>query len=366
MAQYFQSSDKEDFFMKKHQKYMNRCFELASKALGNTYPNPLVGSVIVYNDKIIGEGYHTKSGENHAEINAINSVKDKSLLKKSTLYVNLEPCSHFGKTPPCSKKIAEIGIPKVVIGTIDTTDKVSGKGIKIMQDAGINVITGILENESRALNKRFFTFHEKKRPYIILKWAQTADGYIDIARNFESEQKPNWISGKHERALVHKWRTEEQAILVGKNTVLSDNPELTARNFYGNNPLRIVIDKNLQLVKNFKIFNNRAQTAILNYIEEKNDKNKNTYIKISSKEQLFEQLFSYLYQIKTQSLIVEGGQKTLQSFIENNFWDEARIFIGKQFFNQGIKAPQLKNNIIIKKQHYKKSNLLYFKNKTIL
>ncbi|MBN2664333.1 MAG: bifunctional diaminohydroxyphosphoribosylaminopyrimidine deaminase/5-amino-6-(5-phosphoribosylamino)uracil reductase RibD [Bacteroidales bacterium] len=352
--------------MEQHKKYMLRCIQLASNGLGNTYPNPIVGSVIVNNNKIIGEGYHTKAGTNHAEINAINSVKDKSLLKESTLYVNLEPCSHFGKTPPCSVKIAELKIPKVVIGTIDTTEKVSGKGIKIMQNAGIEVISGVLNNECRKINKRFFTFHEKKRPYIILKWAQTSDGFIDILRNETTEQKPKWISGPTERTLVHKWRANEQAIMVGKNTVIFDNPELTTRNWYGKNPLRIIIDNNLQLVKNLNVFNTSAKTAVINSITHKQVSNTISLIKVSSKNSIYEQIFSFLYNSEIQSIIIEGGQKLLQSFIDNNLWDEARVFVGHNFFYQGIKAPELKKSNLTRKQKFCKSTLLFFENNSII
>ncbi len=352
--------------MKIHEKYIQRCLQLASNGIGNTYPNPLVGSVIVYNGKIIGEGYHQKAGENHAEINAINSVKDKSLLKKSTLYVNLEPCSHFGKTPPCSKKIAEIGIPKVVIGTIDTTDKVSGKGIKIMKDADIEVITGILQKEARELNKRFFTFHEQKRPYIILKWAQTADGFIDKIREKDAPIQPTWITEKVEKKIVHKWRAQEQAILVGTNTAQNDNPGLDTREWHGSNPIRIVIDNNLRLVKNSKLFNKKIKTLVFNNQINNFDKENLVYIKYSSKNEFFEQLFSYLYHLNIQSLIIEGGQKTLNSFINANFWDEARIFVGKQFFGNGIKAPNLSNSIYINKKSLLKSDLFIFKNTNCL
>jgi len=350
--------------MNNHEKYMQRCLHLASNGLGNTYPNPLVGSVIVYNDKIIGEGYHTKAGTNHAEINAINNVKDKSLLKKSTLYVNLEPCSHYGKTPPCSKKIADIGIPNVIIGTIDTTDKVSGKGIKIMKQAGVNVIIGVLEQECKQINKRFFTFHEKQRPYVILKWAQTADGFIDKKRDNKSVKEPTWITGEHEKTLVHKWRSHEQAIMIGKNTAYFDNPELTTRNWHGENPLRIVVDNKLQLVKNLKIFNNTVNTVVFNCVEDKIHSETLKFIKISSKKSLVEQVFSYLYNQNIQSLIVEGGQILLQSFITENLWDEAKIFVGNHFFNDGIKSPKLENSELLNKQTFDKSILLSFINNT--
>ncbi|MBN2893821.1 MAG: bifunctional diaminohydroxyphosphoribosylaminopyrimidine deaminase/5-amino-6-(5-phosphoribosylamino)uracil reductase RibD [Bacteroidales bacterium] len=340
--------------------YMQRCLELAKNGIGNTYPNPLVGSVIVYNNEIIGEGYHTKSGEPHAEINAINSVKNKKLLKKSTLYVNLEPCSHWGKTPPCSIKIAELGIPKVVIGTLDTTDKVSGKGVKILLEAGIDVKIGILEKEARELNKRFFTFHEKKRPYVILKWAQSADGFIDKIRNIDTPIGPNWITGKIERTLVHKWRAEEQSILVGTNTVEKDNPSLTTRNWFGNNPIRLFIDKNLRTNPNSSISDKTTKTICFNTIKE-NFVDKNLqFVKISTTKSSLEQILNYLYELNIQSVIVEGGQKLLNSFIEEELWDECRVFIGENIFLEGIKAPEIE---VLKHKTIKFSNstLISFK-----
>jgi diaminohydroxyphosphoribosylaminopyrimidine deaminase/5-amino-6-(5-phosphoribosylamino)uracil reductase len=206
-----------------HEFYINRCIELAKKALGNTYPNPLVGSVIVYNNKIIGEGFHQKAGEPHAEINAINSVKDVTLLKESTIYVSLEPCSHFGKTPPCANKIVETGFKKVVIGTLDSNEKVNGKGKKILEDAGIEVVSGVLEKECQDLNKRFFTYHQKQRPFVILKWAQSQDGFLD------KDFKPTQIGNPLTKQFVHQLRSQEHAILVGTNTAITDNPSLTSR-----------------------------------------------------------------------------------------------------------------------------------------
>jgi diaminohydroxyphosphoribosylaminopyrimidine deaminase/5-amino-6-(5-phosphoribosylamino)uracil reductase len=341
--------------------FMSRCIKLAKNALGNTYPNPLVGSVIVHNGKIIGEGFHTQAGEAHAEINAINSVKNKELLKESTLYVNLEPCSHYGKTPPCSKKIAELKIPKVIIGTIDTTDKVSGKGIKIMQQAGIKVTTGVLENQAREINKRFFTFHEKKRPYIILKWAQSKDGFIDIIRTKNQEIQPYWITGLTERTLVHKWRSEEQAIWVGKNTVLKDNPKLTARQWFGQNPLRIVTDRNLQLDKNFDIFNKSSKTIIFNYKINKQIDNIE-YIKINQSPNELQEQLTHLYQHQIQSVIIEGGAKLLQNFIDTNLWDEARIFTGKKTFQKGINAPKINYKNISSTKKFENSELLILRN----
>ena len=245
-----------------HEKFMQRCIDLARLGAGNTAPNPMVGSVIVYDGKIIGEGYHRRNGEAHAEVNAINSVNDKSLLRHASLYVNLEPCAHYGKTPPCANLIASIGIPNVIIGSVDSAAHVSGKGIQILKDAGCEVTTGVLESESRELNKRFFTFHEKKRPYIILKWAQTKDGFIDILRNNNCSVEPTWITNEYAKTLVHKWRSEEQAILIGTNTALADNPSLTTRLWKGKNPIRIVFDRNLRLPQGLRVFDDKAKTII--------------------------------------------------------------------------------------------------------
>ena len=324
---------------------MRRCLELAKNGLGTTYPNPMVGSVIVYNDKIIGEGWHKKSGEPHAEVNAVNSVKDKSLLKKSTIYVSLEPCSHFGKTPPCCDLIIKNEIPNVVIGTVDPNVKVAGNGIRKLIEAGKNVQVGVLEAECNELNKRFFTFHQKKRPYVILKWAESKDGFISPLT--KSEQKPVWITNEFSRQLVHKWRSEEQAILVGTNTAINDNPKLDVRDWTGNNLIRIVLDQTNRIPKDSHLFNNQVKTIVFS--------NSTTGIKseitifeiIDFKQNLAEQILNVLYKHKIQSLIIEGGSKTLQTFIDENLWDEARIFIGNQNFETGIKGPvlTLKNTI---------------------
>lgn len=330
-----------------HEKFMKRCIELAKAGLGNTAPNPMVGAVIVYNNKIIGEGYHRKYGEAHAEVNAINSVKNRELLRKSTIYVNLEPCSHYGKTPPCANLIANVGIPNVIIGTVDTADHVSGKGIRILRDAGCRVTTGILEKECLELNKRFFTFYEKKRPYIILKWAQTKDGFIDVLRTKNNPFEPTWITNEYAKALVHKWRAEEQSILVGTNTVWQDNPGLTTRNWYGKNPLRIVLDRNLRLPLNLKVFSKDAETIVIADKSAKTmrmNKNKNTFgIKfVNYSKDFYTQLFQILTEKSIQSVIIEGGEKVLNSFIESDLWDEARIFYGDKKFYNGINAPTIK------------------------
>ena len=243
-------------------KFMRRCLELAAKAEGLTYPNPMVGAVIVCNGKIIGEGYHLKAGEPHAEVIAINSVSDKSILKDSTLYVNLEPCSHFGKTPPCADFIISHSIPRVVVGTADSSEKVSGQGLSRLRDAGCEVIAGVLEEECRRLNRRFFTFHEKKRPYITLKWAQSADGYLDILRSENHSIEPTWITGKPERSLVHRWRTEEESILVGAGTVRADNPKLNVRDWKGKEPAQINTEQFGNIDKGSSLLTDGGKTVV--------------------------------------------------------------------------------------------------------
>lgn len=332
--------------MKTEEKYMRRCLELAKNGLGTTYPNPMVGSVIVYKDKIIGEGWHKKAGEPHAEVIAVNSVKDKSLLKKSTIYVSLEPCSHFGKTPPCCDLIIKNEIPNVVIGTVDPNIKVAGNGIKKLIEAGKNVKVGILEAECTELNKRFFTFHEKKRPYIILKWAETQDGFIapeGILRKSQNnnEKKPVWITNEFSRQLVHKWRSEEQAILVGTQTTIDDNPKLDVRDWTGENPIRIVLDQNNRIPNDNHIFNNQVKTIILCQSITA-IKNENCIFEIVDFDQnLVGQIISVLFKHQIQSVIIEGGRQTLQTFIDKNLWDEARIFIGNTSFGKGTKAPKI-------------------------
>lgn len=317
---------------------MNRCMELAKNGLGTTYPNPMVGSVIVYNDTIIGEGWHQKSGEPHAEVNAINAVKDKSLLKKATIYVSLEPCSHFGKTPPCCDLIIAQGIPNVVIGTTDPNEKVAGKGIQKLVGAGKNVTVGILEKECRELNRRFFTFHLQQRPYIILKWAETADGFI--APKSKNDQKPVWITNTYSRQLVHKWRSEEHAILVGTQTVLDDNPKLDVRDWSGNNPIRIVIDRNLRIPKDAQLFHTTSKTIVVTGKDFDADENV-VAESIDFDKNIARQIADVLYRHGIQSVIIEGGRQTLQTFIDVNLWDEARVFKGKTVFGDGTKAPQI-------------------------
>ncbi|MCL2416575.1 MAG: bifunctional diaminohydroxyphosphoribosylaminopyrimidine deaminase/5-amino-6-(5-phosphoribosylamino)uracil reductase RibD [Bacteroidales bacterium] len=303
-----------------HQTHIQRCFQLAEIGLGQVAPNPLVGCVIVYGGKIISEGFHQKYGENHAERNAILHVKDENLLKKSTLYVNLEPCSHFGKTPPCADFIIEKGMPKVVISNLDSNPEVAGKGIERLRNAGTEVITGILENEGRFLNRRFFTFIEEKRPYIILKWAESLDGFI-------YNETERWITNEAMRNLVHKWRSEESAIMVGTNTVLTDNPQLNVRAYFGKNPLRITIDENRKLPKDLHFFDNSQPAKIYETTD-------------------LSEILSDLYLQNIQSIIVEGGAKLLQSFIEKNLWDEARILTGNKQLSSGLKAPKIQGKEI--------------------
>ncbi len=342
------------------EKYMARCLQLALNGEGSTYPNPLVGSVIVYKDRIIGEGFHLKAGEPHAEIHAINSVKDKSLLSKSTLYVNLEPCAHLGRTPPCSLAIINNKIPRVVIGCIDTFSKVAGKGIEMMRNAGVEVTTGILEKESRFVNRRFFTFHEKKRPYVILKWAQTVDGFIDIERGENAEAQPTWITNEWARRAVHRQRSSEQAVLVGKNTVMKDNPSLTLRNWKGIPPKRVVIDKKLELSRTLKIFSGREKTLVLNEI--KDDKRDNiAYIKTDFSGNSAGNILTALYEQEIQSVVIEGGRHTLNSFIEKGLWDEAFVYVGEKWFEKGVKAPILMNKPI-EKHDFGDSKLYVFRN----
>ncbi len=314
---------------------MKRALSLAKLGLGKVAPNPMVGCVIVCNDKIIGEGYHKVFGGPHAEVNAIQQVKDQSLLTESTAFVTLEPCAHFGKTPPCAELLIKSGVKKVVIGTRDSNPIVAGKGIEKLQKAGIEVVENIMEKECRELNRRFFTFHEKSRPYVILKWAQTLDGYLDKQRS-PDEIGINWISGPETKSLVHKWRSEEQAILVGRNTIMNDNPSLTVRDYSGKNPIRVVIDSQLTIGNIKNVFSDDAETLVFNRI--KNEKQATIeWIKIQ--ETSTDNILKELFKRGIQSILVEGGSRTLQYFIIDNVWDEARIIVGDLQFGAGIKAP---------------------------
>ena len=327
--------------------YMLRCLEIAKNGLGTTAPNPMVGAVIVYNNKIIGEGFTSPYGGSHAEVNAINSVTDKALLKKATIYVTLEPCSHHGKTPPCADLIAKHGIPRVVIGLMDPHTKVAGKGIAKLKNAGSEVVTGVLEAQCQAHHRRFLTFQEKKRPYIILKWAQTADGFIAPTKDERVEiPEPYWITNAYSRQLVHKWRSEEQSILVGTNTVLEDNPKLDVRLFTGKNPIRIILDRKLKITTDYHVLDGSIPTLILTETVNKQlQKDAIEYGVISFNIDLAKQICDKLHQKNITSVFVEGGSKTLQTFIDSGLWDEARVFTGSTYFNNGVSAPKFKGKI---------------------
>ena len=323
--------------------YMQRCLDLAQNAFGNTYPNPMVGCVIVHHGEIIGEGFHHKAGEPHAEVNAINSVKNQELLSESTLYVNLEPCAHFGKTPPCADLIVAKQLKRVVVGCVDTFSKVSGKGIEKLKNAGIEVTLNVLEQESRFLNRRFFTYHEKKRPYIILKWAQSADHYIDKCAEAKSSPKGVRITDETCQKLNHQWRSQEQAILVGTTTAVCDNPSLTTRLVEGKNPLRLAWDLHDKIPTTHNLKDDSTATIIFSSNIHKSTEH-TEYVQVTDPKKLLQKTLDYLYEKGIQSLIVEGGAETLQTFISANLWDEARIFTTKDVFGSGVAAPKLQHS----------------------
>jgi diaminohydroxyphosphoribosylaminopyrimidine deaminase / 5-amino-6-(5-phosphoribosylamino)uracil reductase len=328
-----------------HELFMERCLELAENGLGKVAPNPMVGAVIVHNNRVIGEGYHRQFGMSHAEVNAIQSVKEASLLADSTLYVNLEPCAHMGKTPPCSDLIILKRIAHVVIGTLDPNPLVAGKGIEKLKQNGVNVEVGILKEECTELNRRFFTFHQKQRPYIILKWAQTSDGFIDVIRKPGEPIGINWITSPISRMLVHRWRSEEQGIMVGTKTIITDNPRLTVREWKGNQPVRIILDRKLRLSKGAYVFNDEAPTIIYNELESEVLGNSEK-VKLEFKEKDLAQVFNDLFNRKILSVLIEGGKELLDYLILNNYWDEARVFIGSKEFHKGLKAPDIQCNKI--------------------
>ena len=347
--------------MSEHEVYMKRSLELAQNGFGSTSPNPMVGAVIVHNDIIIGEGWHRKAGEPHAEPNAINSVKNPELLKESTIYVSLEPCSHFGKTPPCTDLILEKEIPNIVIGIMDPFAKVCGNGINKLKQHGRNVTVGVLEKECEDINNRFFTFQKENRPYIILKWAETKDGFIDIIRDENSENKPTWISNKYSQQLVHKWRSEEDAILVGTNTVIKDNPKLNTRSWTGKSPTRVVIDRTLRIPADYSLFDDTVKTIVIT--ESKKENTANTFYEIVnfSTETFVNDMMKVLVKHQIQSIIIEGGNKTLQTFIDSNIWDEARIFTGQNTFSKGVGAPKIEGGFI-SEQDIEGDKLRFFSN----
>jgi diaminohydroxyphosphoribosylaminopyrimidine deaminase/5-amino-6-(5-phosphoribosylamino)uracil reductase len=324
-----------------HEKYMARCIELAKNGFGQTYPNPMVGCVIVHNDEIISEGWHQKAGETHAEVNAIRNLEDESLIKNSTIYVSLEPCSHFGKTPPCADLIVAKGFKKVVIGMTDPHAKVKGKGIKKLFENGCHVTLGVCEEECLELNKRFITFHEKHRPYIILKWAESQDGYLSpFEYGKHNSQNPVWLTNSYSKQRVHQWRSQEQAIMIGKHTALMDNPSLTSRLYQGQNPLRVLIDQNLEVPNSNAIFSEDAKTLVFVDKAPENSDNHIDYVEINFDENVITQILKKLHQKNIQSIIVEGGRITLQHFIDLNLWDEARVFKSEVLLKKGTKAPE--------------------------
>ncbi len=328
---------------------MYRCLTLAKKGIGTTRPNPSVGAVIVYNNKIIGEGFTSQYGGPHAEVNAIRSVNDSSLLQKATIYVTLEPCSHYGKTPPCADLIAKHKIPEVVIGVIDTNNLVAGKGIERLKKAGCKVHVGVLEDECREHHKRFFTVQNKKRPYIILKWAETKNGYI--APLSKLKQEPVWISNEYSKQLAHKFRAQEHAILVGTTTVIADNPKLNVRTWTGNNPIRIVLDRKLRIPEELNVFDGSMLTIVFTEKPEINQENI-LFEKIDFSKDIATQICEVLNKHNIQSLIIEGGRETIQTFITANLWDEAKVFIGENEFLNGVKAPVIQKKVTLE-EHIK-------------
>jgi len=342
-----------------HLKFMKRCLELASKAEGLTYPNPLVGAVIVHNGRIIGEGYHVKAGSRHAEVLAIESVKDRELLFSSTLYVNLEPCSHYGKTPPCADRIITEGIPVIVSGATDTSTKVSGKGFARLRESGRKVITNIASEECRFINRRFLTFHEKRRPYIVLKWAQSADGFIGRDKERRMTEGPLWITGNSERILVHKWRVTEQAILVGGETVRADNPKLNVREWTGNSPIRLILSGSGNLPSNLAMNDLIGPQVVFTFFPDKVNMPRAVVVKLNKNEPSAIQVLDYLYKWGIQSLLIEGGSTVLNHFMSLGLWDEARVFQGYQVLGSGVKAPGLMGRLI-SQQVFSNSRLYIF------
>ncbi len=339
-----------------HELYMQRCLQLAQLGAGNTAPNPMVGAVLLHNNVIIGEGYHHQYGEAHAEVNCINSVsiENRPLIEKSILYVSLEPCAHFGKTPPCADLIISQKIPTVVIGCTDSYAEVSGKGIEKLKASGVKVITGVLEKKARYLNRRFFTFFEKHRPYIILKWAQSGNAQIANA-DFSTVK----ISNEFTNRLVHKWRNEEAAIMVGTNTALYDNPSLTNRYWHGNSPVRIVIDKDLKLPLGHHVFSGETKTIVFNLLKEENAGN--VIFKRIAAEKTIPSILKQLYEMKIQSVLIEGGTKLLQSFIDGGVWDEARVITNQtMIIENGIAAPVLRNSTTQHTETFFSDSIQYF------
>ena len=337
--------------MKIQEKYLSRCIEIARHGLGNTAPNPMVGAVITHGDRIIGEGYTSPYGGPHAEVNAIRAVKQPELLREATLYVTLEPCCHHGKTPPCTDLILQSGIPRVVVGLQDPHDKVAGQGIAQLRAAGCEVEVGILETACRQHHRRFLTFHGKKRPYIILKWAQSPDGFLAPGPARRKPDQPFWISGRRSRQMAHKWRTEEAAILVGTETALSDNPRLTSRHWQGADPLRILIDRTLRVPAHSHLLSGEANTLVVcEPGREKPSRQGVDFLPLDFGPGFEGRLCAALHQRHILSLLVEGGARTLTAFLDSGLWDEARVFEGRQALGGGIPAPRLTGTLLEQRQ----------------
>jgi diaminohydroxyphosphoribosylaminopyrimidine deaminase/5-amino-6-(5-phosphoribosylamino)uracil reductase len=318
--------------------YMRRCLELAAKAEGFTSPNPMVGAVVVHNGLIIGEGYHLRAGTPHAEVHALNAVKDRSLLPASTLYASLEPCSHYGRTPPCADLIISSGIRRVVVGTVDTSLKVSGRGIARLREAGVEVVTGVAEEECRHINRRFFSWHERQRPWVVLKWARSTDGFIDLVRQPGDTAEPHWITGTTERILVHRWRAAEDAILAGGGTIRADNPSLDVRLWQGKNPLRVIVSRTGAMDPRSKVFDGSVDTLLFTCNGKVILPGTET-IKLGDNQYFIEEVIKTLHARGVQSLFVEGGAFIIRHFIETGLWDEARRFTGVMRFGSGLPDP---------------------------
>ncbi|MFC3826931.1 MULTISPECIES: bifunctional diaminohydroxyphosphoribosylaminopyrimidine deaminase/5-amino-6-(5-phosphoribosylamino)uracil reductase RibD [Niastella] len=343
-----------------HETYMQRCIELAKAGAGHVAPNPMVGAVLVHEKRIIGEGYHKKYGGPHAEVNCVNSVSeaDRHLISQSVMYVSLEPCAHFGKTPPCADLIIEKKIPEVVIGVRDPFKQVDGKGVEKLKAAGVKVTLGVLEQDCKTLNKRFITFNTQHRPYIILKWAQTANGKMAV----EAGEERLFISNEFTNRLVHKWRSEEAAILVGTNTALFDNPALTTRLWNGPNPVRLVVDRNLRLPSSLQLFDQQVKTIVFNTLKQE-EKDNLLYYQVTQDVSLVHQIVHALYQLKIQSVLVEGGAQLLQSFIDEGAWDEIRVITNnEQVVGQGLPAPRLQSGQLLHQETFYSDTLHYFVN----
>lgn len=343
--------------------YMNRCLQLASNGRGWVSPNPMVGAVVVCDGAIIGEGFHREYGKPHAEVNAISSVVDKSLLSRSTIYVSLEPCSHYGKTPPCSQLIIDSKIPKVVIATLDPYHEVSGRGVRMLKDAGIEVEVGVLENDAQELNKEFFLAQTEHRPYIYLKWAQTADGFIDRKRIEGEPLEPTPISNNETKTLVHKLRSEVNAIMVATNTAVNDNPSLTTRLWFGKNPTRVVLDRTARVPLDSNLFDNEVKTICFTELDRKEIDSKENIeiVNVPFDKETINRILKHLNKAKINSILVEGGAALLQSLIDMGAWDEAFIEVAHSYFDEGVKSPQIRGKIL-ESTSINGSNSLHIKN----